>query len=1419
MTHIFRTLSQAGFGLSLLSQALAQTLPAPLPTGASVVAGQASIAQAGRVMTITQTTPKLATNWQSFNIGAGHSVNFVQPSASAVALNRVTGADVSTIQGALNANGQVFLVNPNGVLFTPTAQVNVGSLVASTLNLSTDDFLKGNYRFAADPSTNPDFANAAIVNQGHIVVVGDGAAGGAGGTSTVGSSGAGGAVGAGTGGSIALLAAKVSQSGSLQAPSGQVLIGAGQRITLDLGGPIKLNIEQGALNALIAQGGAIEADGGLIYLSAQGLGALTRSVIQHSGTSRAQTLASGETGRIYLLGGMQQDRIEVGGTLDASAPQGGHGGFVETSAAQVKVADTARVSTLGAPGHSGTWLIDPSDFTISDDAAAQTTSGIGASTLSTNLGSSSIELQTQAAGSDSGNIHVNGPISWKSGSTLTLNAHNNIYINQNIDASQGSGGKLVLKVGQGSSDGSIGGAVADYYLATGVKVNLQVGQNFSTVLGTDRSLKPQVDYTVITRLGLATDAGSGANTLQGLAATSKLSGNYVLGADVEASDTRTWNYDATSKSYAGFVPIGKDIDITGFRGVFAGLGHTINNLYINRPLESYVGLIGATSYLAKSVIRDVGLQGGSIVGKDTVGGLVGTLFQAQVFNSFATSSVRGNVNVGGLVGTAYANAGYGAISNSYATGDVTSVSTTLADSVGGLVGNLGAPLANSFATGNVVGFGYVGGLVGAANAKVTPTIVNSYATGRVEGKFSAGGLVGKGGTKLTVVNSYASGPVIQAPFSLGSDFFGGLIGDSNKTTITNSYWNKDSSKRQVSGGGTGLSDTQFKQKASFAGFDFDNTWVLYEGQTAPLLRSFMTPLTLSVVGGRKTYDGSALWAGGSYTPSVTVDASKLLGTAVYTADSKYVGTHAVALSGVYSGQDGYLIRFVPASLTIDKAALTVAASTVSKTYDGTTDAPGTAQVGTLAGQGAGERVTTAATQRFTDKNAGTGKTLKASGLRIQDANGNDVTSNYDIAYIDNAQSAIDKAALTVAASTVSKTYDGTTDAPGTAQVGTLAGQGAGESVKTPATQRFTDKNAGTGKTLKASGLRIQDANGNDVTDNYDIAYIDNAQSAIDKAALTVVASTVSKTYDGTTDAPSTAQVSTLAGQGAGEVVKTPATQRFTDKNAGTSKTLKASGLRIQDANGNDVTDNYDIAYIDNLLSAIDKAKLTVSGITAQDKTYDGTPRATLDVSQLSKAGLLAGDQLDVAVTGTFDNKNAGINKPVALRGSFSGADAGNYDVTLQDSTTASIKPAEVVLAVAPSIKRYDGTTEADSALKVVTGNLYGSDQVRVDGFAYDTPQVGASKTVVVKGLGIDDGNAGNNYKMMVLVDHDSEIQSREDSMTSSNTQVTANQQSLLSGAQLTVACMPSNSVSSDEASNCKAAAAMVAQDVRLLKGD
>ncbi|HFE7544091.1 TPA: filamentous hemagglutinin N-terminal domain-containing protein, partial [Salmonella enterica subsp. enterica serovar Newport] len=102
-----------------------------LPTGGQIVAGQGSISTNGNQMTISQNTHGLVTNWNTFDVGQNHTVQFVQPDSSAVALNRVTGGHESQILGTLTANGQVMLVNPAGVMFGKGATVNTAGLVAS----------------------------------------------------------------------------------------------------------------------------------------------------------------------------------------------------------------------------------------------------------------------------------------------------------------------------------------------------------------------------------------------------------------------------------------------------------------------------------------------------------------------------------------------------------------------------------------------------------------------------------------------------------------------------------------------------------------------------------------------------------------------------------------------------------------------------------------------------------------------------------------------------------------------------------------------------------------------------------------------------------------------------------------------------------------------------------------------------------------------------------------------------------------------------------------------------------------------------------------------------------------------------------------------------------------------------------------
>src|ERR1035437_1971474 len=154
----------AGFALQSLAISVALSFRATayaLPTGGVVAAGSASISANTLGTTINQSTQNAAINWQSFNIAAGESVRFNQPSSSSVTLNRVLGADPSGIFGSLTVNGKVFLVNPNGILFGQGASVNVGGLVASTLNITDRDFMSGNYKFSGT-------GNGTVLNQGTI---------------------------------------------------------------------------------------------------------------------------------------------------------------------------------------------------------------------------------------------------------------------------------------------------------------------------------------------------------------------------------------------------------------------------------------------------------------------------------------------------------------------------------------------------------------------------------------------------------------------------------------------------------------------------------------------------------------------------------------------------------------------------------------------------------------------------------------------------------------------------------------------------------------------------------------------------------------------------------------------------------------------------------------------------------------------------------------------------------------------------------------------------------------------------------------------------------------------------------------------------------------------------------------------------
>ncbi|WP_086813561.1 two-partner secretion domain-containing protein [Salmonella enterica] len=490
----------------------AMALAADLPTGGQIVGGQGSISTSGNQMTIHQQTQNMAANWHSFDIGKNNTVQFVQPNSSSVALNRVTGASGSQIMGTLKANGQVFILNPNGVLFGKNARVDVGGLVASTKNISTTDFMKGQYTLSG--SGNP---GAQVVNQGSLTTS--------------------------KGGYIVLAGERVSNSGTVTTPSGKTILAAGKTVTLQLdnGGLTSVSVNGSVVNALVENQGLISATNGQVYLTAKGQDMLLNTVVNNSGTVEAKglanrggeivlnggdsgvvsqsghlladsqtgqggkitlegqnihlaggslTTATGKTGggEVYVGGGWQgQDShiknaskvvMDKAATVDVSATENGNGGtavlwsddytnFRGTVLAKggAKSGDGGRVETsshrnLQASGavdasaraeHGGEWLLDPTDVTI---VGAGADTGIDSATAD----GTDIFTPTASGGqilnsSIVNQLNAGTSVTVKTSGTDTDGETGNITVNANIIKTAGTDAKLTLLADNNISTG------------------------------------------------------------------------------------------------------------------------------------------------------------------------------------------------------------------------------------------------------------------------------------------------------------------------------------------------------------------------------------------------------------------------------------------------------------------------------------------------------------------------------------------------------------------------------------------------------------------------------------------------------------------------------------------------------------------------------------------------------------------------------------------------------------------------------------------------------------------------------------------------------------------------------------------------------------------------------------------------------
>jgi filamentous hemagglutinin family protein len=290
-----------------------------LPQGAAVVSGSVSFRQTANALTVTQASQTAIVNYSDFSIGQGNTVVIHQPNSSSVILNRVTGSTVSSVSGTLSANGVVYLINPNGIAITPAGTVNVaGGFVASTLGISDADFLAGKRTFTATGIPG------AVTNAGVIVV--------------------------GRGGYAALIGGQLNNSGLISVPMGEVALGSGKQIALDVSGDGFMQVVApvtGDLSGpLISNSGAIIARGGTVILEAATAVQAARNAVNISGFIDASSI-SGQDGRI-VIGGGEGGAIAISGTLSV-ASEDARGGDITLSGQKISLTG-ASLDASGAAG-------------------------------------------------------------------------------------------------------------------------------------------------------------------------------------------------------------------------------------------------------------------------------------------------------------------------------------------------------------------------------------------------------------------------------------------------------------------------------------------------------------------------------------------------------------------------------------------------------------------------------------------------------------------------------------------------------------------------------------------------------------------------------------------------------------------------------------------------------------------------------------------------------------------------------------------------------------------------------------------------------------------------------------------------------------------------------------------------------------
>jgi len=591
------------------------------PTGPSVVNGNATIVRNGNLLQITN-TPNAILNWQSFSIGANEITRFVQQSASSAVLNRVVTQSPSTILGTLQSNGRVFIVNPNGILFGAGAKVDLAGLVATTLGLSDADFLAGRMRLA-------DGLGASVVNHGNITT--------------------------GAGGNVYLVGSAVTNNGIITSPQGEVILAAGNRVELVNPGTPNLRVEIAAADnqainlgqilsdagrvgiyaGLINNAGSIRADGAVSEGGRILLKATKSATLESTSVLSAQGHGGG---RIEVLAG---DSVQVAGRLDASAPNSGDGGFIETSAKKFHVEAGTVVTTTALNGKIGTWLIDPEDFIITSQGG-----DISGTQLSINLLLNNVVITSDAGrttqGNGNGDIKVFDQIVWTTPTSLTLLARRNVELNSSISG----GGDLVFLAGWNgdmqspavtSGIGDITSSINS--VTTGGNVSFEAGRDIRLVSSVAGAGSGALSGNRIAQLVAGGSISLDGATIQADGGGTASVNGGAAGVALNAGSGITLNNSSVSAIGAGGISGG-----SGTATFVAGSGITISGSTVSASGGAGAVGAGGNATVTLNAGGDIALSSAAITSSG-FGSRPGT---AQILLAFLTPV--GNFSVNGVPG-------------------------------------------------------------------------------------------------------------------------------------------------------------------------------------------------------------------------------------------------------------------------------------------------------------------------------------------------------------------------------------------------------------------------------------------------------------------------------------------------------------------------------------------------------------------------------------------------------------------------------------------------------------------------------------------------------------------------------------------------------------------------------------------------